>query len=99
MSHHEKDPANVVRGLKAAIHNPNVSEEAKRRDMVRLQEMGASTTTTDAPAQHTRGAEGGKYNTETYVDADMNRVLAGYKPTIANPRTSENAKAHAEQVL
>ncbi|KAJ2922599.1 hypothetical protein H1R20_g14502, partial [Candolleomyces eurysporus] len=35
-----KDQGNVVRGLKAAINNPRVSEEAKQRDIERLQEMG-----------------------------------------------------------
>ncbi|KAI6132695.1 Conidiation protein 6-domain-containing protein [Pisolithus croceorrhizus] len=34
-----KDPANVARGLKAAVSNPHVSEEAKERDRQRLQEL------------------------------------------------------------
>ncbi|KAG1716566.1 hypothetical protein ID866_618 [Astraeus odoratus] len=34
-----KDPANVARGLKAAISNPHVSEEAKERDAERLREL------------------------------------------------------------
>lgn len=34
-----KDPANVARGLKAAVSNPHVSEEAKDRDRQRLQEL------------------------------------------------------------
>ncbi|KAM7204677.1 Conidiation protein 6 domain containing protein [Naviculisporaceae sp. PSN 640] len=35
-----KDPSNVIRGLKAAISNPNVSEKAKERDHQRLRELG-----------------------------------------------------------
>ncbi|KAK0739460.1 Conidiation protein 6-domain-containing protein [Apiosordaria backusii] len=35
-----KDRGNVVRGLKAAITNPHVSEKAKERDRKKLQEMG-----------------------------------------------------------
>ena len=35
----EKDTQNVIRGLKAAINNPRVSEEAKQRDRERLDEM------------------------------------------------------------
>ncbi|KAM6513876.1 hypothetical protein FALCPG4_015077 [Fusarium falciforme] len=35
-----KDPGNVARGLKAAIHNPNVSEKAKEQDRQRLERMG-----------------------------------------------------------
>ncbi|KAF9521519.1 hypothetical protein CPB83DRAFT_887919 [Crepidotus variabilis] len=37
---HRKNPANVARGLKAAIHNDHVSEEAKRQAAQRLEEMG-----------------------------------------------------------
>ncbi|KAF9498009.1 hypothetical protein BDN71DRAFT_1429169 [Pleurotus eryngii] len=35
-----KNPGNVAGGLKAAIHNPNVSEEAKSHAAERLREMG-----------------------------------------------------------
>lgn len=35
----EKDPENVARGLKAAVSNPRVSQEAKERDKQRLQEL------------------------------------------------------------
>ncbi|KAK0654529.1 hypothetical protein QBC41DRAFT_386275 [Cercophora samala] len=37
-----KDRGNVVRGLKAAITNPHVSEKAKDRDRKKLQELGES---------------------------------------------------------
>ncbi|KAK3941042.1 Conidiation protein 6-domain-containing protein [Diplogelasinospora grovesii] len=40
--HHEKEQGNVIRGLKAAISNPHVSEAAKQRDRERLEEMGES---------------------------------------------------------
>ncbi|PPQ76327.1 hypothetical protein CVT26_008874, partial [Gymnopilus dilepis] len=36
----DKNPGNVAGGLKAAIHNPNVSEEAKQSSAQRLQNMG-----------------------------------------------------------
>ncbi|KAL2020593.1 hypothetical protein VTK56DRAFT_8181 [Thermocarpiscus australiensis] len=36
----EKDRANVIRGLKAALHNPHVSEKAKEADRKKLEEMG-----------------------------------------------------------
>ncbi|KAK3986786.1 Conidiation protein 6-domain-containing protein [Cladorrhinum sp. PSN332] len=35
-----KDRGHVIRGLKAAIANPNVSEEAKDRDRQKLKELG-----------------------------------------------------------
>ncbi|KAK3951753.1 Conidiation protein 6-domain-containing protein [Pseudoneurospora amorphoporcata] len=35
-----KDKGNVIRGLKAAIHNPNVSEKAKEKDRKKLHDLG-----------------------------------------------------------
>ncbi|KAK3499483.1 Conidiation protein 6-domain-containing protein [Neurospora hispaniola] len=37
-----KDRGNVIRGLKAAINNPNVSEKAKEKDRKKLQDLGES---------------------------------------------------------
>ncbi|KAL1840470.1 hypothetical protein VTJ49DRAFT_467 [Mycothermus thermophilus] len=36
----EKDKHNVIRGLKAALKNPNVSERAKEADRKKLAELG-----------------------------------------------------------
>ncbi|KAL2268979.1 hypothetical protein VTJ83DRAFT_3825 [Remersonia thermophila] len=36
----EKDKHNVIRGLKAALKNPNVSEKAKEADRKKLAELG-----------------------------------------------------------
>ncbi|KAI0670001.1 Conidiation protein 6-domain-containing protein [Trametes maxima] len=44
-------PGNVARGLKAAISNPNNSEESKERASERLQEMEQSGEL-DSPAAH-----------------------------------------------
>ena len=38
----QKNPDNVIRGLKAAIHNPNVSEAGKQHAVEQLNEMGVS---------------------------------------------------------
>lgn len=46
-----KNPERVQAGLKAATHNPNVSEEAKQSAAQRLEEMG---TTVDA--KHSTGS-------------------------------------------
>ncbi|KAJ4403100.1 hypothetical protein N0V85_005172 [Neurospora sp. IMI 360204] len=37
-----KDRGNVIRGLKAAINNPNVSEKAKEKDRKKLHDLGES---------------------------------------------------------
>lgn len=42
----EKDQTRVAAGLKAAVHNPNVSEEAKEAATERLHEMGAGSDST-----------------------------------------------------
>ncbi|KAK4053591.1 hypothetical protein OIO90_003830 [Microbotryomycetes sp. JL221] len=38
--HHSRHYKNVVRGLKASLHNPHVSDEAKQGIKQRLHEMG-----------------------------------------------------------
>lgn len=63
-----KNPERVAAGLKAAIHNPNVGEDAKERAAERLEHMGAETTT-------------GTTTTES-TDVHDNRVLGGYKATL-----------------
>ncbi|KAF6751669.1 Conidiation protein 6-domain-containing protein [Ephemerocybe angulata] len=95
----EKNQGNVIGGLKAAINNPNVSEEAKQRDFQRLQEMGADVEGYSAPSGGQQ--EGGHaYGQGDQIDGkDASRVIGGYKATLSNPRTSEAAKEHAEEVL
>ncbi|KAI0790704.1 Conidiation protein 6-domain-containing protein [Abortiporus biennis] len=82
-----KDPSRVAAGLKATIHNPNVSSEAKERAEQKLGEMGETQPTT-----------GSTRRMSTSSDHD-NRVLGGYKATLTSERTSEQAKAHAREVL
>ncbi|KAF8639148.1 hypothetical protein AX17_001637 [Amanita inopinata Kibby_2008] len=55
-SHHEKDAERVARGLKASIHNPRVSPEAKAHAEERLHEMGADVE----PRQSTKTIGGGR---------------------------------------
>ncbi|KIM69008.1 hypothetical protein SCLCIDRAFT_811187 [Scleroderma citrinum Foug A] len=87
MAQHTKDTARVAAGLKAAIHNPNVSKEAKEHATARLKEMGQ-----DAEHEH-------EPQEQTEVPQESTHVLAGYKATISNPHTSEEAKRHAQEVL
>lgn len=55
-----KDPVRVAAGLKAAIHNPNVSEEAKERAAERLEGNGAGISVGDEVTdQHTHRVMGG----------------------------------------
>lgn len=45
-----KNPENVIRGLKAAIHNPNVSETGKQHAAEQLSEMGVDPDETKSSA-------------------------------------------------
>ncbi|KAF9003379.1 Conidiation protein 6-domain-containing protein [Cyathus striatus] len=85
----QKDAGNVARGLKAAAHNPRVSDEAKQNVQQRLQEMGESTESSGQKSQQPSEI-GGK---------DASNVLRGHKAAMHNPNVSEEAKEHSEQVL
>ncbi|TEB33364.1 hypothetical protein FA13DRAFT_1789826 [Coprinellus micaceus] len=102
-SSHTKDPGRVISGLKASIHNPNVSEEAKDRARHRLADLGDTSDASkeDRPVveefklveeveQNVAEGEGGEKNVHQ---------LGGFKATMHNPRTSKAAKDHAKQVL
>ncbi|KAJ8590392.1 hypothetical protein M405DRAFT_164377 [Rhizopogon salebrosus TDB-379] len=85
---HTKDTARVVAGLKAAVHNPNVSNEAKENAMKRLEEMG-QTADPSPPSQGKSAAD----------EAHERNVLRGYKAATSNPNVSDEAKQHAREVL
>ncbi|KAG1904300.1 Conidiation protein 6-domain-containing protein [Suillus fuscotomentosus] len=90
-SEHTKDTARVVAGLKAAVHNPNVSSEAKENALKRLEEMGQSADPiTPAQTKATQSAA---------AEAHEKNVLRGYKAATSNPHVSEEAKKHAREVL
>lgn len=73
-----KEGTNVVRGLEAAMNNPNVSEETKNRDAQKIEDMGEDYSGSykdssvsgpeknyDGPAAHTRLQEGEPVAKET----------------------------------
>lgn len=62
----------MAAGLKASIHNPNVSEEAKQRAAERLESMGTGETL----GQHTVSPPSSEH--------EQSRVLGGYKATLAS---------------
>ncbi|KAF8803348.1 hypothetical protein BYT27DRAFT_7244246 [Phlegmacium glaucopus] len=84
---HEKNPEYVARGFKAAIHNPNVSAEAKAHAVQQLEEMGINPTSDSDAQQRSEG------------DEHVHRQLGGYKATLSNKHASEEAKKHAQSVL
>ncbi len=100
----------VAAGLKAAIHNPNVSEDARKSARERLDQMGEHDPTGRSHPTGTLDTQG----------HETNRVLGGYKATLhsahpsfsyppsergrlprcgTDPRTSDEAKRHAREIL
>ncbi|KAI0818463.1 Conidiation protein 6-domain-containing protein [Trametes gibbosa] len=90
------DEKRVAAGLKAAIHNPNVSEEAKERAQERLETMGAAAETTASPLG---GGTVYPVGATDETGHEANRVIGGYKAALHNPRTSDEAKQHAREIL
>ncbi|KAI4517424.1 hypothetical protein K525DRAFT_210931 [Schizophyllum commune Loenen D] len=78
-----KNPGRVAAGLKASIHNPNVSDEAKQSATERLHDMGADVD--DAPS--------------TTSGKNEDNVIRGYKATLHNPRVGDEAKERAQEYL
>ena len=74
---HEK---RVAAGLKAAIHNPNVSDAARERAQERLEQFGAASETGDN-STYAAGATDANGH-------EVNRVLGGYKATLHSTYTS-----------
>jgi len=54
-----KDPARVAAGLKAAINNPNVSEDAKERAMNQLDGLGNKLSSSSPPQTQRRSGRRG----------------------------------------
>ncbi|TCD66710.1 hypothetical protein EIP91_001003 [Steccherinum ochraceum] len=73
-----------IGGHKAAINNPNVSEEAKDNSRQAIDELESSGET------ETTRQEGEK---------NEGNVIGGYKATLKNPNVSEEAKNNAKNVL
>ncbi|KZT30335.1 hypothetical protein NEOLEDRAFT_1125844 [Neolentinus lepideus HHB14362 ss-1] len=78
---------NVARGHRAAINNPNVSEEAKGHSRQVLSEIEKSGEVDDDSTRSSTatGHEG--------------NVARGHKANLSNPNTSEESKERSEQVL
>jgi len=77
---------NVAGGHKAALKNPNVSDEAKEHSQRVLEEMESHG---ELPEQN-RGYDEGK---------NIGNVIGGHKAATKNPNVSEEAKENSKQFL
>ena len=93
----QKNPERVAAGLKATLHNPTVSAEAKSRALARLKEMGVDadtkapshkakdsegTKSTDVEARQSHDLRHGEDSGEKYDVPEEHRILGGYKATL-----------------
>jgi len=88
------EPNRVAGGHKAALHNPNVSAEAKehsRRVIEEIQGPGTQAVREDDATEPSSRLDD-KSKEET-------RVLGGYKATLKNPNVGDEAKQRAQQIL
>ncbi|KAL2019051.1 hypothetical protein VTK56DRAFT_10155 [Thermocarpiscus australiensis] len=85
------EPENVIRGHKAAIANPNVSEQAKERSRQVLESY-------DEPYDES-SASHGKTAAQQGQEKDPGNVARGLKASISNPGVSEEAKKKAQEKL
>ncbi|KAI9435267.1 Conidiation protein 6-domain-containing protein [Lactarius indigo] len=80
----------VVGGHKAAMHNPNVSAEAKEHSRLVVEEIQGSGVVHDDDSTKPSQAVG---------DKEESRVIGGYKAALKNPNVGEEAKERAQQIL
>ncbi|KAL0938584.1 conidiation protein [Colletotrichum truncatum] len=84
----EKDPENVVRGHKATLNNPQVSNEAKEHSRQVLNDIGEP-----------YDQSGGGQTTKNDGQKDPGNVARGLKASINNPGVSDEAKERAQEKL
>ena len=84
-----KDPSRVAAGLKATMHNPNVSAEAKENAAQRLEEIGSG------------GIQTGNAQADDYGDYDESglsgRQAGGYKATLSSRSSQRLSRCHSTQ--
>ncbi|OIW27872.1 hypothetical protein CONLIGDRAFT_634202 [Coniochaeta ligniaria NRRL 30616] len=99
------DVTNVKRGHKAAISNPNVSEEAKEHSRQVLDELEGKESTGGGDSGGSGGkkqtsASSGTTSSDTLTEGkDPGNVARGLKASISNPGVSDEAKERAKEKL
>ncbi|KAF5325431.1 hypothetical protein D9619_009767 [Psilocybe cf. subviscida] len=93
----------VAAGLKASMHNPNVSDNAKDRSARRLREMGAS----DEAATKTSSKKGPSKASVSHIDdtaeveagGDLGGDFLGQKAGAHPDKSSHKAQVHQHRVI
>ncbi|KAI4142849.1 MAG: hypothetical protein LQ340_007198 [Diploschistes diacapsis] len=100
------DTGNVIRGHKAAMNNPNVSDEAKQHSAQVVSELSGSSETTGQKQDTGKDPSRIVGGLKALVTAPFPSTLSLQKAikltglrTISNPRVSDEAKLEAERKL
>ncbi|KAB8068707.1 Conidiation protein 6-domain-containing protein [Aspergillus leporis] len=80
-----EERVNAMRGYKATLNNPRVSDEAKRNAQSMLDQLGGSQPSEDL------------YNQSGESNKDPMRVNAGLKAASHNPNVSEQGRQNAAE--
>ncbi len=104
-----KNPERVAAGLKAVLHNPNTTAQARQNAHERLVAMGVATEPltdkdtglkADAKAHEHHVLGGYKATLKSAYLHTLTQCRAGVDHAlISDPNVSEAAKLHAEEVL
>ena len=96
------EPNRVAGGLKAAMKNPNVGEEAKERARERVEDMeesGQVTTNQNEPTGPLSGNQIGGYKATLKSESSLFQPSFQCLKQFIDPKVSQEAKDHAREVL
>jgi len=93
LTEEEKHRHHVEGGYKATLNNPKSSDDAKihAQKMLDMISKGEELPESERSKNNTTKADSG--------DAHSNHVAGGYKATLNNPKSSDEAKKHAQEML
>jgi len=91
LSEEDKHRHHVEGGYKATLNNVNASEEAKKHAQEMLDKL--------AKGEELPESERSKNKDASEEEKHHNHVMGGYKATLNNANSSEEAKKHAQEML
>ncbi|KAF9485635.1 hypothetical protein BDN70DRAFT_847505 [Pholiota conissans] len=98
-----KNPERVAAGLKATVHNPNATADARSSAAQRLREMNVDPEEplSSRNAKEVSGETGQRTHGGAKSSAEVHEhhIMGGYKAALKNPNASPEAKQHAEKML
>ena len=96
MSSHQNNTheSHVVGGLKAALHNPKVSEEAKQHAQQRLDELGEGANATNHTVTHQTEI----HRESAATGKNEGNIIGGYKAALHSTLPPLSGRVHARSL-